>query len=110
VAYPYGDAMPFYTYKKLCMERENAKKGFYVTLEYERNNLLSGSDVEVTVLYEWADNNKETTVVLKPGSKSKVIGPISVLNCISLTRKQYETFSGLLMVNVAKNEFNGFAR
>jgi hypothetical protein len=108
-AFPYGDSMPFYTYKKLCAAREASKKGFYIYLEYNADGLFAKKDkLDVRVLFEWAGENKDVTVTLADGVKSKVIGPISVLNCISLTAEHFQQFAGTISLWLAKNECSAF--
>lgn len=104
-AFPYGDSMPFYTYKKLCTAREAAKKGFYIRLEYQATDLFTKDKTDVDVLYEWAGKTEQERVSLKVGVQSKFIGPISVFNGISLDRSNYEKLSGKLILWPAKNDF-----
>jgi hypothetical protein len=104
VAFPFGEALPFYTHKRLCRAREESDKGFYIRLEYKATGLFQKEKLEIQVLYEWG-KNKQEEVTLKPGTKSELIGPMSVLNCLSLTPDEYNKFSGNLTLWTAKNEF-----
>jgi len=105
-AFPYGDSLPFYSSKRLCEAREHAKKGFHVRLEYQATGLFAKDKLEVDLLYEWAAESKQERVTLNPGTQSKPIGPISVFNCISLDRSEYDRMSGTLIMWPAKNDFS----
>lgn len=109
VAYPSGESMPFYTYKRLCMAREDAGKGFFITLELRTSGLFNGDNLEVNVLYEWAGKPKVEQCRLRAGQPSSVIGPMSVLNCLQLSRTSYIALGNqLLLMRLRRNEFNGF--
>jgi hypothetical protein len=106
-AFPYGEGMPFYTYKKLCRAREELNKGFYLRFEYQPTGLFSREKLELDVLYEWAAKNRQESVTLKLGEQSTPIGPMSVLNCLSLKPAEFKKFSGALIMWAAKNDFKG---
>lgn len=107
-AFPYGDSSPFYSSKKLCLARESASKGFYIRLEYQATDLFAKDKLEVDVLYEWAGKAEQQRVLLKVGTQSGPIGPISALSCISLEKSSYNKFSGgTIIVLPAKNDFSG---
>lgn len=109
VAYPFGEPIHFYTKKKLCLAREAAGKGFYISIAYEADGLFSSAEgITIDVLYEWNNAKKKTRVKIKAGEKSNSVGPISVFNCISLPSEEYERFTGAIFVKVAKNEFKDF--
>lgn len=107
-AFPHGPAMPFYTYKKLCLAREAAGKGFYITLQLDAPGLFPHGALEVAVAYEWNKEKQLAIVKLDRNKASKPIGPMSVLNCLQLSPERYDLFSGAVSVWLARNEFKGF--
>jgi hypothetical protein len=103
-AFPYGDDIAFFTNRRLCAAREETKQGFYLSLELSDG----AAPMKVRVLYEWVENgtNKSMTeeVTVRSTSKTKRIGPMSVLNCVELPEDQYRQFEGLVILHVDKNE------
>jgi hypothetical protein len=105
-SFPYGDSLPFFTSQKLGLAREKAKRGFHIKLEYQATGLFAKEQIELEVLYEWAGKTLQDRVSLKVGTQSRLVGPISVLNCISLEKSSYEKFAGKVILWSAKNDFS----
>ena len=99
--FPFGENLPFYMSPKLCIERENAKKGFFVKVTIDVNMLanpkgkfyLTGEYNGKTVNYEFLTN-----------SKSQVLGPFACLS--SIWTKDSNSILGLetLTIKLDKNE------
>jgi hypothetical protein len=104
-AFPYGAGVPFYSSKRLCLAREDVKKGFNIKLEYQPIGLFGKENIHAEVLYEWAGKTEQEQIVLKAGTQSKSIGPISALNCISLDQSSYEKMSGTIIAWCTTNTF-----
>lgn len=102
-AFPYGEHLGFFSAQKLCLMREEAKKGFSLELEFIPDSILS-SEVTLTVIGEWAGKLKTEKVALTAG-KEITVGPFSCIASFQTEKDSYDEFFGCVSVAVKKNEF-----
>ena len=95
-AFPYAEYLPFLSSKKLCLMREEAKKGFYLELSYETNSLLT-SEIAFSIIGEWAGNPEVQSVKLKPGV-AKRAGPFSCISSFQIDKDSYDHFDGAVEI------------
>lgn len=104
-AFPYGEFQPFLSTKKLCLAREEQRKGFSIILRFVCEGLFSQSIFPLTVIGEWDGKGVSKDVVV--GSDRDVtIGPLSCVSSFRVTRKTLESMSGHLELRVIKNDFS----
>jgi hypothetical protein len=99
--FPFGENLPFYMSPKLCIEREKAKKGFFVKVLIE-NNILANPKGKFNLSGEY--NGKTVNYEVSSNSKSQVLGPFSCLS--SIWTKDSGVILGLetLTIKLEKNE------
>jgi hypothetical protein len=100
-AFPFGEALPFYMSPKLCLERENLEKGFFVCVKIE-NNMLAKSTSKFYLTGEY--NGKTVNYELISNSKSQVVGPFACLS--SIWTQDTNSILGLetMTIKLDKNE------
>jgi len=103
-AFPYAEYLPFLSSKKLCLMREEAKKGFSLELQYETDSILA-SEITLSVVGEWAGKLSLQSVKLKPGV-AKRAGPFSCISSFQIDKDSYDQFYGAVEIAVKKNEFS----
>lgn len=104
VAFPYDEMSMFVSSKRLCIERENAAKGIFVSLYYE-NETLFKDKLKIRVVGEWNGKLREESVSLEPENLKDNIGPFSNILNIEIDRPNFEKLQhGRLLFNVSKNE------
>jgi hypothetical protein len=108
-AFPHGntDLMDFYASPALCLARERAQKGFFISLELFADTLFTDTSVKLKVLYEWNSMLLTEEVTVAMGRKSDPIGPISIFNCVEVCPEEYEAFEGTVVVNIEENQLSG---
>lgn len=104
-AFPYGETLPFFSYKKLCLAREAAGQGFYLSLNYRPGSMLDGGELEVRLNGEWDGQAQLLDVVIPEPGVERIAGPFSCLASVGISREALEYFSGRLEIGVARNEF-----
>ncbi len=99
--FPFGENLPFYMSSKLCLERENSKKGFFVKVTIENNVLVNPKD-KFYLTGEY--NGKTVNYELPANSKNQVLGPFACLS--SIWTKDSNAILGLesLAIRIDKNE------
>lgn len=105
-AFPYGDHLPFFSHKRLCLAREEARKGFIIESAYQSGGLLDQGDIDLIIIGEWNGNVRKQSVRLGHRKDKQVAGPFSLINSFQITPKDYENFYGEIHIMVAKNQFN----
>lgn len=104
-AFPYGEALPFLTTKKLVAAREEVGKGFYIQINYHKGELLGADTLTARVVGEWDGELVEYPVDLVANANGAEVGPLSCFSNINLDRDQYEEFHGQIDVSVCRNDF-----
>lgn len=104
-AFPYGEAVPFFSNRRLCLAREAASEGFYLSIEYTDDSLLESGPITLTVVGEWNAKVKEERVSLKRGQKSEEVGPFSCVACFQVDRKDFGSFVGQISIEATRNDF-----
>ena len=102
-AFPYGEHLGFLSSKKLCLEREEANKGFYIECLYETDSIF-GSEVTMTVIGEWARKPRVIEMKLRSGAARRV-GPLSCISSFQVDKDSYDRLSGSVEISVGKNDF-----
>ena len=102
-AFPYGRHLGFLSNQKLCLQREEAEQGFYVGLMYGKDSMFY-SEVNLTVIGEWAGKLNEVEVMLPPG-EVKQVGPFSCISSFQLDTNSYNQFDGWVEIVVKRNDF-----
>ncbi|WP_102029166.1 hypothetical protein [Salirhabdus sp. Marseille-P4669] len=103
-AFPFGPALPFLCSKKLCLEREESGKGFYISIVYKGESLFV-EDIEFTVIGEWMDEVHRIPVQLENGVEIEV-GPFSCVSSFQVTKNSYDSWSdGEIYIDVSMNNF-----
>ena len=99
--FPFGENLPFYMSPKLCIERETAKKGFFVKVSIE-NNMLANQKSKFYLTGEF--NGKTVNYEFLSNSKIQIIGPFSCLS--SIWTNDTNSILGLetLTIKLEKNE------
>jgi len=99
--FPFGENLPFYMSPKLCIAREEAKKGFYIKVIIQ-STMLSGPEAKFFFTGEY--NGKGVNYELIDNSKVQVIGPFSCLS--SIWTRDSRSLIGLesMQVSLHKNE------
>ena len=102
-AFPYGRHLGFLSNKKLCLLREEANQGFYIELMYAKDSMFY-SEVNLTVIGEWAGNLNEVDVMLTPGEVRQV-GPFSCISSFRMDTNSYNQLDGSVEISVERNDF-----
>jgi hypothetical protein len=105
-AFPYAEYLPFLSSKKLCLMREEAKKGFTLELSYEADSLLT-SEIALSIVGDYAGKPNVESVKIKPGI-AKRVGPFSCISSFQIDKDSYDQFYGAVEITVKKNEFSTF--
>jgi hypothetical protein len=103
-AFPYAAYLPFLSSTRLCLMREEAKKGFYLEISYETDSLIA-SEITLSIIGEWAGKPSIQAVTLNPEA-AKRAGPFSCISSFQLDKDSYERFYGAVEIAVKKNEFS----
>jgi hypothetical protein len=109
-AFPSGGTLPFLSSRKLCLAREQAGQGIFLTCSYASDGLFDGSGIAVTIVGEWDGEVKKETVSLKRGTPVSDIGPFSVVSSFQVTRDVYDNFLGRIDIQVTRNDFGAAIR
>ena len=105
VAYPHGQHLPFFTFKRLCQARELADSGFYIRVVYQPDTFLATNHMELELVGEWAGEIKREHLWLKANEIIDNVGPFSCLSAFRISRQILETFDGQIAVDVTRNDF-----
>jgi hypothetical protein len=104
-AFPYGEYLPFFSSKRLCLAREEAGKGIFLRVRYERGGLFNGVNIAVRILGEWDGKSRIEEVVLGSSPTANAIGPFSCVNSFQIDRNTYEMLEGTVHISVGSNKF-----
>ena len=105
IAFPYGKHLPFFTYKKLTLEREKVNKGFYVTISYRPDSLFGFHGIEFELIGEWDGEVRRINLMLEAGEYVEDAGPFSCLSAFKVSTQTYETFRGIIEISVSRNDY-----
>ena len=104
-AFPYAEHLAFFSSRKLCILRENAKKGIYLKIEYKRSGLFDKGEYELLIIGEWDGKVKLITARLDEPELNKQIGPFSCIDSIQINPQEYENLEGQINISISKNKF-----
>ena len=105
-AFPYGEVVPFFCSKKLCLEREAAGQGIYLTIQYHSYSLLNGKGFNLEIVGEWNGQPKQCVINVKKDAPEINIGPFSCVSAFHMSRDEYENLYGVLEIEVSKNDLH----
>jgi len=104
-AFPYGEHLAFLGSKRLCIAREEATRGFYISCYYENPSLFyRQSDFTVNVIGEWDEKICEEEVALKHGVTRKNIGPFSCVSSFQINYEDFQKFDGKIEISINANK------
>lgn len=103
--FPWGDFVPFLQSKQLCVEREQAAKGVYLTLEWRPAGMFAPNCLKLTVIGEWAGKVATITAALVAG-KPISVGPLSCVASLIADTDDFAAWGeGVVIMQIRKNEF-----
>ena len=102
-AFPYGRHLEFLSSARLCKLREDASQGIYVRLAY-RTEALSGAQVAISILGEWAGERTPVEVNLRSGIAVQA-GPFSCISAFQVDASNYDRLTGTIEISLAENHF-----
>lgn len=105
VAFPYGEHLPFLTFKRLCLAREMANSGFSVTVSYQPDNLFGGEAIQFELIGEWDANVTRINLSLESGEYVEDVGPFSCLSAFSISSHSFDVLSGVISISITRNDF-----
>jgi hypothetical protein len=108
-AFPYGDVMPFFSSKRLCLDREKESRGFLVDVEYDTRGVLANGtrSTEFTITGEWATQPRQERVTLREGRIVKSVGPFSCISTFQMDRENFGELYGKIRISVTRNDLEG---
>ena len=104
-AFPFGEMLGFASSKKLCLAREEAGKGFYITCSYSAKSLFD-SPISLKVLGEWKESRQEILIKLSPGKVARNIGPFSCVSSFQIDREDYDKLYGEIEISISRNDYD----
>lgn len=102
--FPYGESLVFLSSSRLCREREDVERGFYLYARWEPSGMYDGQTLDFKVIGEWDGKVVEMPVTARAG-KDVTVGPFSCVASFSISRSSYEKWSaGVLSIGVHRND------
>lgn len=103
-AFPFGEYLPILSSSRLCNLREEAGRGIFLDVTYVDDSMFD-TDIEFTVVGEWAGKVIRKNVILKPNQTVTGLGPFSVIGSFQVSRGSYDWLAGNIHVAVGQNDF-----
>lgn len=102
-AFPYGEHLGFFSSKKLCLQREEENRGFYIDVLYSDDSMFH-SAITIFVIGEWDGKSQIIEAQLRSGTAQEV-GPFSCISSFRLEPSSYDQLYGSIEISVGRNDF-----
>lgn len=104
-AFPYGLSLIFMSSKRLCLAREDERKGFFVDIEYSNDSLFANTSIEIIIIGEWDGGRKEELVTLRSNERIREVGPFSSITSFRIDREKFVLLdNGSIQLRVSRNQ------